>query len=501
MNVMNATVFRGAPWRLALGSSVLLAAMMLSTAAHAQGYFWGSTGARASGRAGAFTAKADDLAAVEFNPAGLAKLDGTLLHVGNRFSYNAHSFTRAPTLDFGNLQAGAAPLVEFSTVENQQPWQLLEPLLGVASNLGLDDFGFALAIYAPAGAGRKEFPVDGGQRYMMVRRDVQVLAYSASAAWSPSPKFGVGATFQWIHVPKLHYELVVDGVPFPGDANPVSSEFDMLARVEGSDPMTLNAILGAWYRPARFLEIGLSGQVIPTAIQTDSTLTIDPLSTGIQGGVELTRDGRPADDVTLTLPLPLTARVGVRYIHEAQGTELFDVELDVNYESWSRVETFTLDTDGLSATLLGQTLDVGRIDIQKQWQDTLSFHLGGDYALVPDLAALRAGVFYATPVAEPRHAHVDFVSGPQLGGALGGSVFLGSFEVALAYTFRYQPKVEVSEDDASVFQEAPASQCEPPYTDPNTCHPEYLGQPAPAVNAGSYRAHAHALSLDVLHRF
>src|SRR5690606_15205844 len=156
--------------------------------------------------------------------------------------------------------------------------------------------------------------------------------------------------------------------------------------------MTLNAILGAWYRPARFLELGLSGQVIPTAIQTNSTLSIDPLSSGIEGGVELSRDGRPANDVTLTLPLPLTARAGVRYIHEANGAELFDVELDVSYESWSRVETFSLDTNGLSATLLGQTLDVGRIDIQKQWQDTVSFHLGGDYALIPDLATLRAGV-------------------------------------------------------------------------------------------------------------
>ena len=52
------------------------------------GYYSGILGARASGRAGAFTAAADDATAVSYNPAGLAKVDGTLVHIGNAFSYN-----------------------------------------------------------------------------------------------------------------------------------------------------------------------------------------------------------------------------------------------------------------------------------------------------------------------------------------------------------------------------------------------------------------------------
>jgi long-subunit fatty acid transport protein len=467
----------------------------------AGGYYTGVRGARASGRAGAFTARADDLSAVALNPAGLARVDGTLIQVGNRFSYNAYEFTRAPTLDWGNPDNGVPPYVEFAPARNQTPWQILDPTLGVASNLGLRDWGFALAFYPPAGMQQVEFPIDGGQRYMMVRREAMIINYAASAAYKIKEQFGVGASLQWIAVPKLEYELVFDGNAFGGDANPVSSELDMLAHVEGSDLFTLNATLGAWYRPAPFLELGISGQVIPSEIQTDSTLNVEPLSSDFGDEVELSRDSEPANDVSLTLPLPLTARVGIRYIHLQGLDELFDVELDVAYETWSNVERFTVDTDGLVANLEGQDVDVGAITLEKQWRDTVTLHLGGDYNAIPELLTVRGGLFYESAIAEPGYAHVDFPSGQQLGAALGGSVFVQGLEVALAYEYRHQPTLKVTEGDARVYQEVPGSPCEAPYTDPDMCHPEYLGQPAPPVNAGTYRAHAHVATVDVLYRF
>jgi long-subunit fatty acid transport protein len=236
-------------------------------------------------------------------------------------------------------------------------------------------------------------------------------------------------------------------------------------------------------------------------MKTDSTLTVDPLSEGIDEDVELRRDGLPADDVSLTLPLPLTARAAVRYIHLAGPEELFDIELDVSYESWSRVERFTLETNGLQANLLGQRLPIDRIEVTKQWRDTLSVQLGGDYNMLPDLLTLRGGVFYETAVSENRYANVDFVGGQQFGGALGTSVFIDNVELALAYEYRHQPRVWVNEGNAGVYQEAPASLCEAPYTDPDNCDPRYAGLPSPPVNAGSYRAHSHGASVDVLYRF
>lgn len=449
------------------------------------------------GRAGAFTARADDLSAVIFNPAGLSHIQTTLLQGGNRFSYNAHAYTRAPTPDLGAV--GMPPTVTFATVRNDQPWQLLEPLVGVASNLGLDGWGFALAAFGAPGVSEQRFPLDGGQRYMMVGREAQIINYSASVAWKHRDVFGLGLSLQWISVPKLTYQLVIDASPFGRPANPVSSDYDMLATVNGSDPFTLNAVFGAWYRPARFLELGVSAQVLPSEIRTDSELSVDLLAPS-SGGVALTRDGVPANDVTLSVPLPMTARAGVRYRHLDGNQEVFDLELDVVYETWSRVREFLLDSDNLEATFTGQTVPVGEISIEKQWRDTVGVHLGGDYVVSPAVT-VRAGVFYESAVAEPAYLHVDFASGQQLGGALGASVSAGPLEVAIAYEYRHQPTASVSEANARVYQEVPASSCEPPYTDPAFCHPQLIGQPSPKVNAGTYDAHSHVASVDLLYRF
>jgi long-chain fatty acid transport protein len=469
------------------------------------GYFSGTLGARAGGRAGAFTAKADDLTAVSFNPAGLAKIDSTLIQIGNSFSYNNYSYTRATTTDYGNVQNGVAPRVAFASVSNQSPWQALDPVVGVASKLGLKDWAFALVAYAPPGIANEDFPQDGGQRYMMVSREALILDYSASAAWKYNDTFGLGVTLSWIHVPQLNYSLVIDGNPLTGMAHPVSSPYDMLASTTGSDAFAFNAILGGWYRPVPFLEFGVSGQVIPADITTQSQLSITPLNPALQGNVTLMRNGVPTNDVTVTLPLPMILRTGARYRRLDGKREIFDVEVDVDYETWSRVKNFTLATNGLTANFqsqsVNQTINIGDINIAKNWNDTVAIKLGGDYALIPDKLTLRGGVYYETAVANAAYANVDFPGGQEIGATVGASVFFGHVELAAAYEARVQPAVTIAEADARVYQQVPGSPCQAPYTNTTTCNPNYLGQPSPAINAGTYTAQSHTVALDVLYRF
>jgi long-chain fatty acid transport protein len=469
------------------------------------GLFSGTQGARATGRGGAFTARADDLSAVMLNPAGLAHIDGTLIHVGNRFSYNAQSFTRAPTTDYGSPDAsGNFPIHTFNAASNQLPLQALDPLLGVASQLGLDAWTFALAVQAPPGVARQSFPIDSGQRYMMVDYEALMLNYSASAAWKPSAQLGVGASVQWIHVPSLKYSLVVNANPFVGGANPVSSNLDMLAKITGSSAFTLNTVVGAWYRPARSLELGVAGQVIPTQIEAKSRLDITPVFPETDDTVILSRgvDETPANDVTLRIPLPLMARAGLRYRHlQPDQTELFDIELDAVYETWSRVDRFTVDTNGLYAEFQGQRSELGDISVDKRWRDTVGIHLGGDYTLIPYQLALRGGVFYQTALVEPAYANVDFATGAQLGGAIGASVFWQKHEIAFAYEYRREQAITLGEADSRVYQTIPLSPCKAPYTDRASCSSYYLGRPGPPVNAGTYDAFSHLLVVDWLYRF
>ncbi len=153
----------------------------------------------------------------------------------------------------------------------------------------------------------------------------------------------------------------------------------------------------------------------------------------------------------------MMARGGVRYIGlDGAGVERFDVEADVEYETWSRANAFTLETNGLAATAMGQPVPIGRIVVPKHWKNTVSVKLGSDVALVPDRWTLRAGVYYESAVAPPAYANVDFPGGPQLGAALGGSFLSdGGWELAVTYQLRYQPSVSVSEADARVYQQVP----------------------------------------------
>jgi long-subunit fatty acid transport protein len=478
------------------------AAAVTGTASADGGYYGGALDARAAGRAGAFVARADDPMAVHYNPAGLATIGGTAIMVGNRFSHNGYSYTRAPTLDWGNAPGGVAPTVTFDQVSNGKPWQAAEPLIAVASNLGLQDFGFALAAFAAPGASNLTFPPTGGQRYMMLEREAIILNYAASAAWKLRDVFGVGATLEWIHVPRLDYSLVIDGSPFAGAANPVMSPLDMTAATTGSDLFTFNAILGAWYRPVPFLQFGVAGQIVPTSIETKSKLAVTPLNIQTAGPVELTRDGLPANDVSVILPLPLMARFGARYRGlDGMGREVFDVELDVEYETWSRVNEFAVETRHLFATFQGSDVDLGRIAIAKRWKDTVAVKLGGDVVVIPGRLALRGGAFYETAVADAAYANVDFAGGAMYGGTAGVSVGFTGWELAIAYQLRQMAAVSVTEPNARVYQQVPASACLPPYTDTNSCNPNYLGQPAPAINAGTYHATFHHLSLALLYRY
>jgi long-chain fatty acid transport protein len=467
--------------------SAALASVMTSETAQAGGYFLGPIGGQAVGRAGAFVAKANDLSAAYYNPAGFALVKGTRLQLDNKFSYNHIEFQREPVLDGMDVSQPFAP------VSNEPKFQPLDPLLGVATDFGLSDFAFALVVYANSGVSKLEFPVDGGQRYMMTKRDGIFINYSLNAAWRPHPKWSFGISPQVIAVPELTYQLVVNGAPanIP-PPNGVSNNYDILATVQGKDMFTLNAIVGAWFSPTPNIELGLSGQVLPAKIVTDGPITLDFLNP-TQTLPIVTERGRglPADDVTIELPLPMWAKLGGRYVgRNAAGAEVFDVELDVTYERWSVAERFTVDSNNLEGVAGATRIPVGVIQVEKQWQDVFAFNLGGDYAAVPDLLTLRAGAYYETAAAQPEYSSVDFVTGQQLGVTCGGTVRFGGLAVSLGYEFRHQPEVVTTTANGRVYQVLPSSSVNPG-----------LAATRLAVNGGTFRANSHSAVLGLAYRF
>lgn len=469
----------------------------------AAGYYGGPMGAKALGRGGAFVALADDLTAVIYNPGALARTPTLLrLQLENKLSASALTFARAPTRDG---RSESSPVVEFDPSTNQRPWSVLSPFLGVQSNLGLRDWSFALVSYTPSGGSNSSYPLDGGQKYLLVQRESVVINTTLAAAWRPTPDWAIGVGVQGLSVPSIKYQLVIDNTPGNGfDVyNPASSTLDMLTTLRGSDPFTLQLSVGAWGRLHRNLEVGVSGQVLPNSINARGTINVEPVAPStlellasqeppIPAGsaVQTTRDGVPANDIRLDMPLPLTFRGGARYINRAaDGSERFDVELDVTYETWSRVKTLAMDGSGLDArfaSLGAQPIPLGVIRVPKGWQDTLTVALGGDLRPLAYPLAFRLGTYVETPVARPKYAHVDFPIGAHLGATTGLTFSAGALVVHAAYEYRHMLPFQVSEKDGAVYQVKPNLGENPP-----------TAAAPPVVNAGRYTAHSHQLALAV----
>jgi len=469
------------------------------TPVFAAGISVGDQGAVATGRSGAFVAKADDLSAIEYNPAGLASQRGWRIYLGNRFGYANERYKRSTIWDYseGRVQ-------NFEEVSNRKPWQLLGPMMGVSTDFGLENWAFALGAYAPAGIASQRFPADGGQRYMLTGRDTKILYYNLSVAWKPNNVFGLGLSLQWVDLAQLDLRLVVNGDIAPASVTPVSNPFDMEARIQGADHVGFSGIIGIWLRPTPSFQMAFSSRFVPTPLEADATLSLSPQNPDIRNATEITRDGNPDNNVTFTMTLPMEFRLGFRYIHLRDAVERFDLELDLRLEMWSQMDQFKVDGEGLDASIEGiaQPVPIGTITLPKNWKNTFSVRLGSDVNVVENRLALRAGAFFETAASRPEYSYVDFLASHRIGASIGASVFFGNFQVALSYSYIVEVPVSVAESDGKIYQQAPGSPCDgPDYDNSGFCDEHYIGQPSATVNNGTYISTYHFSSLALSYGF
>jgi len=479
----------------------LAASLLLAGPALAGGMDVGEHGARATGRGGAFTAKADDPSAIDNNPAGLAKQRGTHFYICGRVLYGPVEYRRARTLDWSGVTEGGVPsLVDFEHTHNEAPWFPINGMIVAQSDFGLEDWTFAVGVYGPPGVGYVEYPGEGAQRFTLTEMEVTILYYTAAAAWKYNDLFGLGLSLQWVDVPTLNFEMVTDGNVAPKLVNPVQSDFEINTRVEAADRIGFTAIVGAWLKPIPQLEVAVAGRVIPVPVEAEGTLALRALYLNLPDGIRTTRNGEPADDVTFKMLLPPKLRAGVRYSHKDGKREVFDIELGVHYELWSLIDKYEMEMN-IRSEVAGQIIDIGTIDIDKKWHDTIAVRLGGDYNVVPDWLTLRAGFFYETGAEPKGYAYLDVMSLERISPSAGFTLAHWGFELSAAYTYVWQKPMVVTEEESRVYQQMPAGQCKAPYTNPNLCHPEYIGKPAAPANAGTYISDYHIITFALSYGF
>ncbi len=476
---------------MALGLSSLMAVN-----AAAAGFEVGSNGSVAVSRGGAFTVKADDLTAMEHNPAGLMRGKGTRVQWSHNVVHSPARFTRAATqIPHGDNPSikpgyeGAGQKVDpLAPTENQTPWFALGATFVAATDFGLENWAFAVGVFGPSGAGHQEWSVNGGQRYMLTKLDVLLVYYSAAMAWGKKDHYGLGATLQVAHQPKTDLSLVTDGTT-GGDLAPYYSPTDVEATIHVTSAPAVTAILGGWYRLTQNWEVALSGRVVPVTLHGKGDITLANTPTGSQfSAKQLAVEGSSAK---MDLVIPPTAKAGVRYRGVDGDKERYDLEFDLVYEAWSMLNEYDLRLGG-TIKLFANKQAPEHVIIGKAWRDTVSARLGTTYHLKDSPLSVSAGTYVENGATPTNYANLDFTSFNRLGVSAGVQAHLSRVDLSLAYMHVFQESQTVSELYGKVYQQRPVAQCPKECQGPGGV--QYDGVPA---NAGTFETSFDIISASV----
>ncbi len=341
-------------------STMLLLTAILAVQALAGGFQLNEQGARAMAQGGAFAARANDLSAIFFNPAGLAYQQGFGAYIGGTMFLPKSSFTSP---------AGK------STDMVSQTFITPSVYLGYGLENGL---AFGVGFLAPFGLGT-EWPAGWDGRYTALKTDLQHLAINPTIAYKVSDAFmlGAGVSYTFSKV-TLKYNFPT----YSSLAPPTPSATDGLVELD-ADGNAISFNAGAIFKPAPEVSIGASYRH-STKTDFDGTAkftSAQALTSFFPGGTGKT---------TITIPNQLW--VGIAY----DISKEFTIEADFQWIGWSTYDTLTVAIpNGLAFPLTGKPLQATSKS-GKNWKDTYMLRAGAEYRL--DKLALRLGVIYdATP--------------------------------------------------------------------------------------------------------
>jgi long-chain fatty acid transport protein len=329
---------------ISIAAAALLVLIPL-TAAFSGGFQLNEHGARAMGQGGAFAARASDLSAMYFNPAGLAYQQGTQLLVGATLIVPKISFYGPDQLN--------------TNQETKMVSQTFNPINVYASYQITDDLVAGVGVNNPYGLGT-EWPADWSGRFISTKVDLQTFFFTPTLAYKFSDKFSIGVGMNYV-TGKVTIKRVASD-PFDPHAN-VTIEANGTA---------IGFNVGAMYKLSDEISIGASYRS-QAKIDANGTATFDPYrSVYTQAG-----------DVSSSLTLPATGYFGVAY----RPIKNLSLEADYQYVGWSSYNqlAITFKNDNSSAVM------------PEDYSDTYILRFGGEYTMGD--WQLRAGyLFDHTPV-------------------------------------------------------------------------------------------------------
>ncbi len=304
-------------------------------------------GARALAQGNAFTARADDASAIQFNPAGLTQLDRPQISAGGSLLY--------PAVEY---HGDGGDEVMHTTINTLPNFYFASPIIK-------DKLAAGLGVTVPYGLQGK-WDGDGFSRYLVTDFKLSIINVNPTITYKPLSFLSIGAGFDYYYADS-HQESkipIAQGIP-DGSRNLDSS----------GDGFGYNA--GILYTITPQQSVGFS-------FRSKADLNLD-------GKLKLTDLSIMSDFHTRTstsAQLPEMLSFGYAYKHG----ERWSIEADVQWTNWSRFDTLNIRLDQPDPSGTSEYQEVWK------WHNTWSFGLGGEYKLSDALKARGGYTFHESPV-------------------------------------------------------------------------------------------------------
>jgi hypothetical protein len=561
---------------------------LLPAAASAGGIEIAGAGGQALGRGGAVIARSDDPMVLAYNPAGLAELRGKQLLVNLNIvmfdacvhpigyygwgAYRGGTPVELEDPDTGETeilalgQPGAIgpaeeayysdPLDEVCLDQAMMAIPQMVWTMRVSERLGIG-VGFIFPAAQPAGRwGGKNGVIRGDDgdlrpspvRYMQLQSNMIGVFPTIGAGVRLIDQIRLGLALQWGIVGFDLRSMTVSG----GGTSPAR---DIVLHLHGDDMFVPSFTVSTHIVPVDALDFVVAFKW-QDKVEGDAELE---LTTGVFDPF-LTTHVNPIIDVDMVRQyMPWKLSGGIRYAQRRgprpQGTgrdeadevwggvirdplndELWDIELDLEYQFNSRVQSqkvvyapdqfieFEKNLDGTTETVSFPPEGGEVLYLQKRWQDQVSLRLGGTYNIVQSVLGVSAGAHYENRGLDVAVMGLDFWPLERVG-LHGGLVvrIMKSWDLTFSYAHIFQESIVVAPpphgdrleggfdktvgtqqtrgDVLEVLEEAPVKDADAVAELDQIVALTSPGEPGWITNAGTYRSNFNVIAFGVNKHF
>jgi long-chain fatty acid transport protein len=428
----------------------------------------------------AWVARADTPLAAYFNPAALA-FQSTSVYVGAHLMFRKQCLTRLnedgspatpspnkPAPGSGGVNGDGSPGSPTCADGGLFP----NPQIGATIRLSRQ-VAIGFSFLGPHAYGKiswpESLPYNSGKfgaqqepspnRYMLTEADSKLIFPTIGVGFAVNDELSFGASFVW-GIATLSFTTFSEAVSPPQQGTPVDDFYtnsDLKGQIKGKDLFIPGFVLGGLWSPAKVIDVGASyrwSDSINTA--TDLNVLSRYWTTGGKVNDRPCKDGEATNcnvtDVTgagrLKFAIPMEARLGARFhlprsgefvkpkwadeqltghkVRDPLSQDVMDLELDFAWANNSAVDKLNLSFNPGIAVAGTPGIVPVNADIPHEWKDSFSVRAGGEYVIVPNLLAVRAGGWFETKSQPDAYLGLDFDAADKVG-VSGGAVVRAAF--------------------------------------------------------------------------